>query len=299
MRIIGGWPAVRARAVVMALVTLATAVVLAACGSSSGSSGGGRDLLAQLRDKKLASGSTLQAPPYNVLEPDGTVTGMVPDVTTRVMKGIGVPEIQWTTGTFDSFIPNLIAGRVDMIAAGLSITEERCKQVLFSDPITADTYVAIVKTGNPKNIRSEQDAGKLGAKVSVITGTADYVKGLQRGIEKENYVVVPDTNAGVANIQSGRADAMFMTGQEAKPLIKGKADLEAVPSTNPDLAMTGIAFRKQDKDLRDAFNKELARLKADGAYEKIAAKWGFDGELGAKAKLQQSVPPVPTCVKER
>ena len=49
----------------------------------------------------------------------------------------------------------------------------------------------------------------------------------------------------------------------------------------------GAAFRKKDKDLRDAFNKEYRKLKDSGELDKILKPWGFSGEEAKKVTTRQ------------
>src|SRR5690606_34180458 len=68
-----------------------------------------------------------------------------------------------------SLIPGLRASRFDLIAAGMYITPERCKQVLFTDPHYQLPDTLLVKTGNPKNLRSYADiANDPEAKLAIM-----------------------------------------------------------------------------------------------------------------------------------
>ena len=76
--------------------------------------------------------------PFAFRAADGRVTGEGPEIARVVLRRLGNPEIEWVQTEFGSLIPDLIAGRFDLIAAGMFITPERARDIAFSSP----TYTA-------------------------------------------------------------------------------------------------------------------------------------------------------------
>lgn len=72
--------------------------------------------------------------PWSKLNPDGSLTGVAPTTVMAVAARLGIPKIEGTIGTYGQLVPGLLAGRWDIIGSSLTITPERCAQVLFSDP---------------------------------------------------------------------------------------------------------------------------------------------------------------------
>jgi polar amino acid transport system substrate-binding protein len=81
----------------------------------------------------LRVGHAVEAP-YADLEADGRVSGESPENARRIAARAGLPHIEWVQVEFDQLIEGLQAGRFDLVAAGLFITPERSRQLLFSDP---------------------------------------------------------------------------------------------------------------------------------------------------------------------
>lgn len=90
-------------------------------------------------------------PPFN-LTISGSVSGFDVELCTLFADKIGRPLVV-TAMAFDDIIPFIAKGKADMSIAGISITEERAKQVLFSVPYNY-TYTTIVSSKNAKKLSS-------------------------------------------------------------------------------------------------------------------------------------------------
>ena len=160
------------------------------------------------------------------------------------------------------------------------ITPERCKQVLFTDPHYQLPDTLLVKTGNPKNLHSYEDIAKSGAKVAIMSGTVNLGYARSAGIEDKQILQVPDTTAQLQAVRAGRADAAVGTQLTMKGLAdKGGDSVEAIADFKDDPARAGygaLAFRPQDKALRDAVNAELKQWLGSEEHLKTIEPFGFD-----------------------
>lgn len=215
---------------------------------------------------------------YTVL--DGKVTGESPEIVRKVFERMGVEKINPVLTEWGSLIPGLRASRFDLIAAGMYITPERCKQVLFTDPHYQLPDTLLVKTGNPKNLHSYEDIAKSGAKVAIMSGTVNLGYARNSGITDEQILQVPDTTAQLQAVRAGRADAAVGTQLTMKGLAdKGGDSVEAIAEFKDDPAHTGygaLAFRPEDKELRDAVNAELKKWLGSEEHLATVEPFGFD-----------------------
>ncbi|MCV3768126.1 ectoine/hydroxyectoine ABC transporter substrate-binding protein EhuB [Rhizobium sp. TRM95796] len=236
-------------------------------------------------DGKLTVGIHNRAP-WGFRGPDGLVTGFHPDLVRAAFEPLGVKQIDFVISDFGALIPGLNANRFDMIASGISITPERCGQVVFSEPDLSVLDGLIVKKGNPKNIHSYADIAKNpDIKLSGGRGSLNTKNALDAGVPTDQVLQLTDAQATLAAILSGRADAATISAPSAQALLADPnlAGLErAMPfkgllkADGSEAAMyTAVAFRSKDKDLRDAYNKQLAKMIADGTVRKIMSKYGF------------------------
>ncbi len=93
-----------------------------------------------------------------------------PEVARAVLDRLGVDGIEAVQVTFDQLIPALLDGQCDMIAAGMTITPQRCAQVAFSRPDFVAPPAFLVPEGNPRDLRSFADVARSGIRLGVLIG---------------------------------------------------------------------------------------------------------------------------------
>src|SRR5271154_6266750 len=96
--------------------------------------------------------------PYNLTDPSGKIVGFEPDLAMDLCARIKV-ECKIIAQDWDGMIPGLQAGKFDVIMDGMSITEERKKQIDFSNPYSATPAAFVAAKSSP--LAKLPDAGKL------------------------------------------------------------------------------------------------------------------------------------------
>jgi polar amino acid transport system substrate-binding protein len=219
--------------------------------------------------------------PFAYTLPDGRVTGESPEIATAVFDKMGIKKVSPVLTEWGSLIPGLLAGRFDIIAAGMYVTPERMRQVLFTDPHYQLRDTLLVAKGNPGKLNSYADiARNNNVKLAVMAGTAQYRYARQAGIPDSRIMQVPTTIAQLQAVRSRRADAAAGTQLTMKELAaKGGDRVEVLAAFQDDPAHTGygaLAFRKEDKDLRDAVNGVLKEWVGSEQHLHAVAPFGFD-----------------------
>lgn len=219
---------------------------------------------------------------------DGSVFGIYPEVLRAVAGPLGLKKIEFQVMDFSALIPSLLARRIDVVAGGMYIKPDRCKQVSFSDPIGGPSGNAIlVKKGNPMNIHGYEDMAKNpNVRVGDLRSAAsiEYLKAA--GVPNDRILLYPDKDAALGALLADRAGvAIFDSGTVAQilsdPNVKGVergTPFKEIAGGQELLHYGAIAFRPEDAAFRDVFNKGLADRSADGAVEKIFLKYGFSME---------------------
>lgn len=248
--------------------------------------------LEQLKEQGFARIAIANEPPWTEVKADGKVTGAAPEVARAVFAKLGVPEIVASISEYGAMIPGLQARRFDAVAAGLFIKPERCAAVIFSEPDLCDAEAFAVKKGNPLSFTSYADIAKHpSAKVGAPGGGTEEQLALEAGVPRNRVIVVPDAQSGIKMLQDGRIDAYGLPILSISDLLAKANDpnLEMyAPVKNTPVYCAGAAFRKGDEDLRDAYDKVLAEIKASGEFAKIVEPFGFSGEapnLTSREKL--------------
>lgn len=219
--------------------------------------------------------------PFAYTEPNGNVTGESPEIVKRMAARLGVKKTDAVLTEWGGLIPGLMAGRFDVIAAGMYVTPARLQQVLFTDPHYQLGDTLLVQPGNPKKLDSYTSIAKdPSLKLAIMSGTAELEYAKKAGIVESQILLVPDTVAQLQAVVTKRADAAIGTQLTMKDLAgKSGKRAEAISGFKDEPANTGygaLAFRKEDQALRDAFNHELQTWLGGEEHLKTVAPFGFD-----------------------
>ncbi|GGC56708.1 ectoine/hydroxyectoine ABC transporter substrate-binding protein EhuB [Hoyosella rhizosphaerae] len=239
---------------------LSAAALLAGCSSGSVS-------VEDLQEEgKITVGFAGEAP-YS-FEDNGQLTGGTVELHREIFGALGIDEVEGVQTEFGSLIPGLNAGRFDAVSAGMSILPDRCEQALFSEPEIVYTTALMVPEGNPQGLSDMQSLADAGARIVALTGAIEVDYAGELGID-----VTPVGNPidGMDAVIQGRADAFALTGVSLNHMknTRPEAPVEvtesfvAVINGVPQVGAGGTVFRQDDAELRDAYNEQLAEIKAD------------------------------------
>jgi polar amino acid transport system substrate-binding protein len=238
----------------------------------------------------LRVGYAVEAP-YAFVAPSGEVTGESPATARLVAAVLGVPHVEWVQMPFDALIEALLAGRIDLIAAGMFITPQRAGQVAFSLPTVRVAAGLLVPAGNPLGLHSYGALSRQpGLRVAVLAGSAEQARLRQLGPAR--LIEVPDARTGNVAVATGHADAFALSLPTLRWMVmQSPGKLEAVPldsaseaaaasspadSAEPPASdAVAFAFRPADVALREAWNRALVRLRASGAQLEAIRPFGF------------------------
>jgi polar amino acid transport system substrate-binding protein len=190
---------------------------------------------------------------------------------------------------WDGIIPALLEKKMDGIFGSMAITDERKKQIDFSDMYYKSGAVIIGPKGGDKNLAPEAMKGKT-IGVQGATTHANYVDKyfVPAGATAKAYAGQDEANADLA---AGRVDLVQADGVSLDPFLKsdeGKAccELYGMVPDDPVIlgAGVGVGLRKEDTALKDKINAAIKSLNAKGTVEELTKKHGLDGLLTLPAK---------------
>ena len=230
------------------------AVLLAGCGGSDSGA------------VKMVTDATF--PPYEYLRGQ-EVVGIDIEICRAVAQKLG-KEFKVENIDFDSVIPAIISSKADLAAAGITITEDRKKNVDFSVPYVKTGNVVIYKKATPF-----KDVAHLkGKRIGVQSGTTSDTYVLEQlKQEPERFHTPPEA---VAALKSGRVDFVIADVDPAKNFVKGEPDLALSDFvTSEEYA---IAIRKGRPELLATINATIAELKADGRLAKWIAEFTSESD---------------------
>lgn len=266
-------------------------IALATAFLASAPSVAGDDRLEQLKAQGFARVAIANEPPFTAVAADGKVSGAAPDVAREIFIRLGVPEIVASISEYGAMIPGLQAGRHDVVTAGLFMKPERCAAVVYSEPVLCDAEAFLLKKGNPKGFTSYADIAKdPSGTIGAPGGGTEEKLALEAGVPRERVIVVPDGQSGLKMVQDGRIDVYSLPVLSINDLVRKASDpsLEVVaPVVGAPVYCDGAAFRKGDEALRDAFDVELAKMKASGDFAKIIEPYGFSAAAAMSTSREQ------------
>ena len=250
---------------VMVLV-MATAV-FSACGSKSSDSKSGGD-----GKQVLSMATNAEFPPYEYVEGEDVV-GIDVDIAQAIADKLGM-ELKVDNMNFDSIIPAITSGKDAIGAAGMTVTDERKKNVDFTDSYATGVQVVIVREDS--KITDVKDLTTKGADntIGVQLGTTGDIY-CTSDIQDKGFGKVQQFNKGADAVQalvSGKIDCVVIDNQPAKDFVKANKGLKILDTeyVTEDYA---IAVAKDNTELKDKINGALNELKADGTIQKILDKY--------------------------
>ncbi|VDC29483.1 transporter substrate-binding domain-containing protein [Pseudogemmobacter humi] len=215
-------------------------------------------------------------PPFASVDASGTWTGWEIDLMWALCKAAEF-ECEITPIAWDGLIPALEAGQIDAIMNSMSINEERQKVIDFSDKYYNTPAVIVAAKGDAITPDPEGLTGKiLGVQVSTIHQT--YAEKHFGGVAAEikSYQTQDEANQ---DLVAGRIDATQAdsTAMDAFVAAEGADCCEIKGAVENDPAVlglgVGVGLRKGDEALKEAFNKAIADVRADGSYDEITSKY--------------------------
>ena len=195
------------------------------------------------------------------------------DLAKEASKRLG-REVEFKAIDWSSKEAELKSGRVNVLWNGLDITEKRKENMLFSEPYMDNRQIIFVKKGRT-DIKDEQSlAGKAIGTQSASTAEeyldkTDFYKKDVKEVKK-----YADFVSAFMDLENGRIDAVI--GDEIVGryyMSKHPDSIEAVDVAIGPVSTFGIAFAKDNQQLRDEVQKVLDEMKADGTMAKISEKW--------------------------
>lgn len=216
----------------------------------------------------LTVGSDCTWPPMEYIEGD-KIVGFDVDLTQAIADKLGL-KLDYQNAAWDGLFPALIVGKYDMAISSITITDDRKKEMDFSDPYYQTDQAATVKKDS-----GIDSADKLNGKTAgVQIGTTGEIAAKEiDGLEVKTY---DDILLAFEDLKAGRVDTVIADSYVGFAYAKNNEGLEVgfVITTDEQL---GIAFAKDTPELLAAVNSALKSIKEDGTYDKIYAKW-FGGE---------------------
>ncbi|WP_349876677.1 ABC transporter substrate-binding protein [Micromonospora sp. HUAS YX12] len=250
------------RAAAVGAAALLAVTALTACGNDDTASADNPYGL--LQPGVIRAGTLTDAPP-NVFLKDGEFTGFDNELLRAVAAKIGL-KVEFVGTDFSALLAQVNSGKFDVGSSSITITEARKKTVDFGNGYDFGYFGLDVPAGSPIT-GFDQLAGK---RVVVVQGTVQDDYATRQNLDP---VRVPDYNSAINQLKAGTADAWIAPaeiGDKSAADSNGKIKV-AAKQLSP--APTAYAVAKGDDKLREALNKGLDEVIADGTWSRLQAEY--------------------------
>ncbi len=245
------------RWIAFALVAVLAVTLLAGCGTAE--------------RKKIVVGLDDHFPPMGFRDDKNNIVGFDVDMAKEAAKRLGM-QVEFKPIDWNSKEAELNGKRIDVLWNGLTITEKRKENILFTNAYMENKQIIVVAANSPLKTKADL-AGKV---VGVQDGSSSI-----EAVEKEAAVAksfkelkkYPDNVAALMDLKAGRIDALVVDEIVGRYYIAKKAGEYAVLSDNFGSEEYGVGLRKDDKELQAKLQKVLDEMKKDGTSAKISQQW--------------------------
>jgi polar amino acid transport system substrate-binding protein len=251
-----------AKKVLLAMLALFLLFTLSACTKDPG--------VDTVAEGKFTVGFDQDFPPMGFVGEDGEFTGFDLDLAAEVADRLGLElvlqPIAWDSKDFE-----LESGNIDCIWNGFTINGREDKYT-WTEPYMANNQVFVVRADS--GISSLEDlAGKVVAVQTESSAEAALNDRPDLVDAFADLIVVPDYLTAMMDLESGAVDAVAMDDTVANYQLEKKGVNFAVLSETLAAEDYGVGFLLGNEKLRDAVQKTLEEMAADGTMAKISESW--------------------------
>lgn len=217
-------------------------------------------------DGKLVMATNAEFAPYEFKE-EGEIVGFDVDMMRAVCDILG-KELVIDDMAFDSVIAAVDSGKADVGVAGMTVTEDRLKNVNFTDSYTQASQVIIVR-----GVSVDLTGKTIGVQMGTTGMT--YAEGVE-GATVEKYNKGADA---IEALKQGKVDFVLIDSSPAKYFVSKNPDLSIAPKPFA-IEKYACAIKKGNDELTQQVNDALAQLRENGTLTSIEQNWLVDDEYG-------------------
>ncbi|GHU43773.1 glutamine ABC transporter substrate-binding protein [Bacilli bacterium] len=254
------------------VAVLTTFTMLVACGQKTA-----KDSWPEIQKKKeVVIGFDNTFVPMGFKDKEGKNVGFDIDLADAVFKKYGV-KVKMQPIDWDMKETELENGSIDLIWNGYSVTTEREKKVLFTNPYMKNEQVLVTKKSSKIDKVAEMKNKALGAQ----TGSSGYdaftkqPKILMDIVKDNDATLYDDFDSALLDLKADRIDGLLIDNVYADYYLTKNGEIKDynILKTGYSSENFAVGARKSDKKLVDNINKAFKALHVDGEFQKISEKW--------------------------
>lgn len=219
------------------------------------------------KKEKLIVGTEAGFAPYEYMK-GNEVVGIDMDIAKAIADDMGM-ELEIKNMDFDGALLAVQSGKLDFVAAGVSIDEERLEVMDFSHEYVNSTEVVVVNKANPTVSSIDDLDGKV---VAVQQGNiADIWVSDEENCKPSDIKRYTKFAQAAEDLKNGKVDCIVMDQYPAEELVAANEAVLTILDGTLFEDKYAIAVKKGDKEMLDEINKVIDKLIADGKIEEFTA----------------------------
>jgi polar amino acid transport system substrate-binding protein len=241
-------------------------VLTAGCLSDLTGGGGG--------SQEIIPGTAVGFPPFEIRNDQGEIDGFDVELLEAIVDETDYTLADWKNFDFKALVPALTSEKIDIIAAAMTITDERDQTIDFTDPYySADQAILVREAGDFSPSSLDDLAGQtLGAQKGTTGESVIKSELVETGmIKAANYRGYNSYVLAVQDLENRNLDAIVLDKPVAESFEANRAvNVAFIYETGEQY---GFGVRENDDDLTEALNDGLAAVQDSGQFQEITTKW--------------------------
>jgi len=224
-------------------------------------------------ENKIIVGTSADFPPFEYVNEEGAYVGFDVEMITKILEDAGY-TVEVKDISFDSLIPSLENGKIDVVAAAMTITEEREEQIDFSNPYYEADQSVLTKIGSDLELDTYQDLQNytVGSQTG-STGAAWVEENLvdDGNMSEDDFKRYETYTLAVLDLVNENIDAVVLDKPVAESHVKNQ---------NVEIAMTiiteesyGLGVKQGNTELLEKINSGLATLMDSDYWDTLILKY--------------------------
>ena len=255
---------------ILAAFCVMTFIVLVGCGTTSETSR--PSLLDQIKQRGTIRVGLSTFVPWAMRNKQGDLIGFEIDVARRLASDAGL-EIEFVPTAWDGIIPGLLAGKFDVIIAGMSITPTRNLNVNFTRPYAHSNLLLVADKKKAGVFAKKKDYDNANVTIAVRRGSTS-VQAARKNFPSAIIQQFDDDILAFQEVLNGNADAVISATPKPQHEVLRNNDRLFIPFEEPlDRGAEAIAIRQGEADALNFFDNWILLRTEDGWLKEKRDYW--------------------------
>ena len=248
----------------------ASVLIVSGCGTASETSR--PSLLDQIKQRGTIRVGLSTFVPWAMRNKQGELVGFEIDVASRLASDAGL-EIEFVPTAWDGIIPGLLAGKFDVIIAGMSITPARNLSVNFTRPYAHSELLLAASIENAGNLVRREHYDSADVTIAVRRGSTS-VQAARKNFPQATIQQFDDDILAFQEVLNGNAQAVIASTPKPEHEVLRNSDRLFVPFDEPlDRGAEAIAIRQGEPDALNFFDNWILLRTEDGWLKERRDYW--------------------------